>query len=152
MRASRSAFDLIKLSEGLRLEAYPDTGKVPTIGWGHTKGVEIGDRITKEKAEELLAEDVAEAERAVNHHVRVELTQGQFDALVSFVFNLGEHQFKKSTLLRMLNHKDYLGASNQFRRWVYDDNVKLPGLVVRRNREQRLFNGEPIYGDDQWTS
>lgn len=139
MKASSVALDLIKLSEGLRLEAYPDTGRVPTIGWGHTKGVEIGDKITKERAEELLNEDVAEAERGVNRQVYVELTQGQFDALVDFVFNLGEHQFKKSTLLRMLNKKDYLGASNQFRRWVYDDQVKLPGLVVRRDREKKVF-------------
>lgn len=119
--------------EGLRLKAYQDTGGVWTIGVGHT-GPEVvkGLVITKEKAMQLLAEDLVEAEDAVNRLVKVPLTQGQFDALASFVFNLGEGQFGKSTLLKKLNAGNYDGARNEFKRWVFDAGKVQPGLVKRR--------------------
>jgi lysozyme len=142
VKVSDSGLNLIKKSEALRLLAYADTGAVPTIGWGHTRGVTLGLAITREQAEAFLREDVRDAEREVNRLVYVPLTQNQFDALVDFVFNIGGFKFERSTLLRMLNKKDYLGAANQFPRWVYDSKkVKQPGLVIRRDREKELFNG-----------
>jgi lysozyme len=88
---------------------------------------------------EWLDEDLKEAEDAVNRLVKVPLTQGQFDALASFVFNLGEGQFSKSTLLKLLNAGSYDGARDQFKRWVYDNGKVQPGLVKRRMGEAERF-------------
>lgn len=131
--------NLIKYYEGLRLKAYQDTGGVWTIGYGHTKGVKKGMVITEERAEELLREDLLEAEQAVYQLVPYGLAQHQFDALVSFVFNVGKNAFKKSTLLRLMLIGDILGASQQFGRWVYDNGKKLNGLIERREAERKLF-------------
>ena len=98
--------------------------------------------ITKEEAERMLLLDVAYAERGVHGLVVVPLTQGRFDALVSFVFNLGVSRFEKSTLRRLLNTGDYEGAGAQFERWVYAGTEVLPGLVKRRNAERALFDGQ----------
>jgi len=142
MRTSERGLRLIKQHEGLRLNAYLDPVGVWTIGYGHTPA-KRGQVITLEQANRLLIEDAATAERAVLRHVKVPLTQGQFDALVSFVFNLGEGRLKESTLLKKLNAGDYAGAASQFERWVYGKvsglNVRLPGLIKRRNDERRLF-------------
>lgn len=132
---------IIKLSEGLRLEAYLCPAGVWTIGYGHTKGVKKGDFITLEEAEMLLREDVKDAENAVNKYVKVGINQNQFDALVSFVFNLGSGNFKTSTLLRKLNTGDYLGAANEFKRWNKAGGKVLNGLVKRREDEANLFIG-----------
>ena len=125
--------------EGLRLAAYLDTGGVWTIGWGHTGTAKPGMVITKEQAEELFRKDVKWAEDAVNRYTNVPLTQYQFDALVSFTFNVGANAFRKSTLLRMLNEEDYDGAADQFLRWVYDNGRRIQGLVNRRESERRYF-------------
>lgn len=140
MKISSKGLDLIKLYEGCRLKAYQDSGKVWTIGWGHTVGVKQGDVITLAEAEQLLADDIPRYEVGVRPLVKVTLTQGQFDALVSFSFNLGLGALGKSTLLRKLNAGDYIGAAEEFKRWIYDDGVVQRGLVTRRGAERVLFD------------
>lgn len=133
---------LIKHHEGLRLNRYNDAVGYPTIGYGHLiKDGENLHQITEAEAEALLRDDVREAENAVNRLVKVPVTQEQFDALVSFTFNLGSGSLSESTLLRKLNAGDYAGAANEFPRWVYADGNKLTGLVNRRHDERGLFVG-----------
>lgn len=143
MKLSSNGLDLIKDSEGFRSKAYQDTGGVWTVGYGTTKingmAVTKDDVVDELYAVVLLKQDVASAEESVNKLVTVPLTQNQFDALVDFVYNLGESQFHKSTLLKKLNNKDYIGASNEFPKWVFDNGYVQPGLVSRRRREQQLF-------------
>jgi lysozyme len=131
---------LIKKHEGLRLEAYlPTPNDVWTIGYGHTHTTKQGQKITEAQAETLLRKDITWAEEAVNESVVVPLSQNQFDALVSFVFNVGAGAFGSSTLLRLLNSKDYEGAANQFLRWNKQKGVALKGLTKRREEERKLF-------------
>lgn len=135
---------LIKVSEGLEVEAYPDpgnriTGDPWTIGYGHTRNVRRGDTCDEAQATAWLREDLQAAEGAVRYLVDVPLSQGQFDALVSFVFNCGASAFGNSTLLRLLNGGDAAGASEQFKRWNRGADGPLPGLVVRRAAERDLF-------------
>lgn len=131
---------LIKEWEALRLEAYkPTPNDVWTIGWGHTATAKPGMTITKAQAQKLFEKDTAWAVNAVNREVNVGLNQNQFDALVSFVFNIGETAFRKSTLLRKLNAGDYEGAANEFPRWNKQAGKVLRGLVRRRAHEQELF-------------
>lgn len=139
MKISAAGLELLKVHEGLRLKAYLDTGGVPTIGYGHTRGVKVGDTCAKEQALTWLAEDVSDAERDVNLYVHVPLKQNQFDALVSFVYNIGGARFATSTLLRKLNDGDYVGAAGQFVRWVYDNGRIINGLALRRADECELF-------------
>ena len=101
MKISAKGLELLKSYESLRLTAYRDSGGVLTIGWGHTQGVKEGDTCTLAEATQFLLDDVAEAEKAINKQ-NLNLNQNQYDALVSFVFNVGESQFKKSTLLKKL--------------------------------------------------
>lgn len=142
MHISETGLALIRQFEGLRLSAYRCPAGIPTIGYGTTAGVKMGDTITKERAEELLREDVKRFEAQVLRLVKVPLTQGQFDALVSFVYNLGAGNLSNSTLLRLLNAGDYKGAAAQFDRWVYASGKKLSGLVKRRAAERALFEGK----------
>lgn len=118
MKLSPDGSEILIMREGLRLKAYKDTKGIWTVGVGHT-GPEVveGLVITKEKAHELFQKDVTWAEDTVNT-VKVPLSQNQFDALVSFVFNVGAGAFKRSTMLKMLNVGDYAGAAKQFDRWV----------------------------------
>lgn len=134
-----TAFEFTKKWEGCKLDAYMDSGRVPTIGVGHTKGVNMGDKITMKQAMDFLAEDIKEAEIAVNTLVTVPLTQNQFDALVDFTFNIGVYALTNSTLLKMLNQGDYLDAANQFRRWNKVGGIGVDGLTNRRNAERDLF-------------
>ena len=141
---SEAGLALIKASEGLETEAYPDpgnleTGEPWTIGYGHTRGVQRGDTCSEEQATAWLREDLGAAERAVRQLVDVALSQGQFDALASFVFNVGRSAFASSTLLRLLNAGDAAGAAEQFRRWNRGADGPLPGLVIRRACERTLF-------------
>lgn len=132
--------NLIKKWEKLKLVAYlPTPDDVWTIGWGHTLGVKQGDRITKEQAQEFFLQDKQWAEDAVNQKVKVPLTQEQFDALVSLVFNIGANAFSRSTLLKKLNRKDYQGAADQFNVWVKQKGKTLTGLVRRRAEERSYF-------------
>jgi lysozyme len=139
MKLGEEGLNLIKVSEGLSLKAYVCPAGVLTIGYGHTKGVRFGDVISVEKAHQLLLEDVIWAEDAVNRSVKVELNQNQFDALVSFTFNLGEANLKKSTLLRLLNVGSYPEAAEEFLRWNRAGGVILRGLTKRRVAERKLF-------------
>ncbi|UXO69971.1 lysozyme [Pantoea dispersa] len=139
MQTSNNGINLIKRFEGLRLEAYRDSVGIPTIGYGHTHGVKIGDVITGAQADDFLREDLKVAELTINTNAKVKLTQGQFDALASFVFNLGSGNFVKSTLLKKLNTGDYAGAADEFGKWVNAGGKKLPGLVKRRAAEREVF-------------
>lgn len=140
---SPSGIALLQAHEGLRLTAYRDAGGVWTIGYGSTAGgVRRGMTISYDQAVLRLYQDLDDAEATVNSRVTVPLTQPQFDALVSLVFNIGGGAFRKSTLLQKLNAGDYAGASNQFRRWVKAKGRVLPGLVTRRAAERALFERE----------
>lgn len=137
---------LIKIGEGLELRTYLDTGGVPTIGYGHTgKDVKLGQVITRMQAEDLFALDLQNACADVSRHVPT-VTDTQFSALVSFVYNLGVKQFLSSTLLKKHIAGDYAGAAEQFGRWVHDNGKVLPGLVKRRAAEAALYSrpGKPI--------
>ncbi len=153
MRLSDAGLITLKRHEGLSLEAYPDPGskdgKPVTIGYGSTRRLDggewrVGERITEVEAAELLRRDAAGAETAVNRMVRVPLTQPQFDALVSFVYNVGAGAFESSTLLRKLNAGDYAGAAAQFDRWTYNDGRVMAGLQRRREAERALFEASAI--------
>jgi lysozyme len=143
MRTSDSGLEFIRHHEGLETRAYPDPGSADghpwTIGVGHTRGVKKGDTCTVEQAMVWLREDVRDAEAAVLRLVKVPLSQDQFDALVSFVFNVGAGALEKSTLLRMLNSGDYFGAAVQFERWNKNDGRVMAGLTRRRKEERDLF-------------
>lgn len=147
MDVSPAGIDLIKSHEGLRLTAYFCPAGVPTIGYGHTgpdvteADVVAGKRITQREAYRLLSLDVGEAVGAVNAMVTVPLAQHHFDALVSFVFNVGAGNFKKSTLLRLLNKGDYDAVPEQLMRWVFASGRRRHGLVKRRADEASMFAG-----------
>jgi len=132
--------ELIRAFEGLELKAYKCPAGVLTIGYGHTKTVTAGMVITEEEAEALLREDLLWVEETINNKVTVPLTQSQYDALASFIYNVGSGAFTKSTLLRKLNTGDYVGASAEFKRWNKADGRVLKGLVRRRKAEQELFD------------
>lgn len=144
---SAQGLELIKGFEGLRLNAYQDSAGVWTIGYGHTGGVRPGDRITQAEAEAYLRQDTGWAQQAVRDLVRVPLSQGQFDALTSFTFNLGRGALEGSTLLRKLNAGDYAGAQAEFGRWVHAGGEVLQGLVRRRAAEGDLFGGSAPAAD-----
>ena len=150
MKVSDKLLELIKESEGFSSTPYLCPAKIPTIGYGSTKypdgrKVSLSDNpITKEEATTYLRFDVVDAEKLVTKSVTVPLTQGQFDALVDFVYNLGSGAFLGSTLLKVLNNGDYSTASNEFLKWnkARVDGIlkELPGLTKRRKAEQMLFN------------
>jgi lysozyme len=139
MKPSGACRALVRQFEGCRLQAYLDSAGVPTIGVGHTRGVKMGDRCSQAQADLWLTQDLEDAGAAVASLVKVPLTQGQFDALTSFVFNFGAKKFGTSTLLRLLNKGDYKGAAGQFKLWIHADNKVEPGLVKRRAAEEQLF-------------
>lgn len=132
--------------EGLKLEIYKDSGGQPTIGIGHLltkRERDLGifkDGIAEYEAYQILDRDLVRAENAVDDYVEVELTQNQFDALVSFVFNVGENAFKNSTLVRLLNQGQYDQVPAQLRRWVRDNGQVVQGLINRREKEIELWN------------
>lgn len=140
---NKKAMDIIKECEGFRAKAYYcPAGKV-TIGYGHTKGVKIGDECSEADAEAWLVEDMYDAANAVKRLVTAPLNDNQMGALISFVFNLGANKIKNSTLIRKLNSGDYEGAANEFPRWIYSGGNILNGLKKRRELEKALFL-EPI--------
>ena len=130
---------IIKQYEGLKLEAYLCPAGIPTIGYGHTRGVKLGQKISAAQAEVFLDHDYEEAEDAVKRLITVPLTDNQLGALTSFVFNLGEGRLLGSTLRRKLNSGDYKGAAAEFDKWVYSGGKKLNGLIARRAAERKLF-------------
>lgn len=143
MQISQKGLDLVKRYEGLILEAYKCPAGVWTIGYGHTHQVKRDDVINETMALEFLKQDIRHAQKAVSNLVTVELMQNQIDALVSFVFNIGVTNFKKSTLLKMLNAGNFNAATNQFSRWnkarVSGKLTPLAGLTNRRAHEAELF-------------
>ena len=145
MTTSNQGKNLIKEAEGLRLEAYLCPAKVPTIGWGHTKGVQLGQHITVQQAEDMLVDDIAPIERLLNG-LKINFRQEQFDALVSWIFNLGEGKFKGSTMYKRIiaNAKDE-EITDQLVKWIYSDGRPLPGLIKRRVAEANLFIGYERY-------
>lgn len=135
---SLTAAGLVALAnfEGFAPEAYvPVPGDVPTIGFGSTAGVEIGDKISVTGALNRLQKDVRKAEDAVKSCVTVPLTQNQFDAFISLSYNIGGSAFCNSTLVRKLNSGNYQGACAELKRWVYVDGRVVQGLVNRREAE-----------------
>lgn len=139
MRTSQRGVSLIKSFEGLRLQAYKDAVGVWTIGYGATRGVKAGMSITNEQAERMLLNDVQRFEPEVERLVQVPLNGNQWDALVSFTYNLGAANLESSTLLRLLNRGDYAAVAEQFPRWNKAGGKVLPGLVRRREAERVLF-------------
>lgn len=146
MNISLNGIAHIKKWEGFRANRYLDEAGKPTIGYGHLLKIwETYDTVSQAKAEQLLLDDLNSAEATVNRLVKVQLTQGQYDALVSFVFNVGSGNFAESTLLKMVNAGNFAGAKQQFGRWVYitKNGVKVVsnGLVNRRLADAGIFAG-----------
>ena len=141
---SLSAVGLLTIAkwEGFSDHAYiPVPGDVPTIGFGSTEGVKMGDTITVPKAIERLYRDTGKAESAMGRCVKVPLSQCEYDAFTSFAFNVGTEAFCSSTLVKKLNAGDYSGACQELKRWVYVDGRRVQGLVNRREAEFRLCMG-----------
>ncbi|MEB7623177.1 lysozyme [Enterobacter vonholyi] len=144
MQTSDKGIALIKQFEGCKLTAYQDSVGVWTIGYGWTKPVDgkpirAGMTIKQETAERLLKTGLVSYESDVSRLVKVGLTQGQFDALVSFTYNLGARSLSTSTLLRKLNAGDYAAAADEFLRWNRAGGKVLNGLIRRREAERALF-------------
>ena len=146
MNLSDKGKEFLKHHEGYRERVYADGAGYATIGYGHKLGkYETFTLIDKDQADLLFNRDASIAESVVNTLVKVKLTQNQFDALVSFVFNLGGNAFYKSTLLKKLNNKEFDKAANEFLRWnkikvngVYEVSK---GISARREAEKQLFLG-----------
>lgn len=136
---SSSAVQAVKAHEGAALVAYADPVGIPTICYGATRGVRLGQKATPAECEAMLHRDLTYAGNGIAKGVQHALTQDQYDALVSFVYNVGETAFYKSTLLRKINSGDCLGAVQEFPRWVNAKGRKLNGLVTRRAAEAALF-------------
>ncbi len=139
---SKTGIQLTERFEGCRLAAYPDTGGVWTIGYGHTHGVHQGMTCTLEQAEAWLKADIQAAADTVNRLVQISLKQSEFDALVDFVFNLGAGAFARSTMLTDLNAGNLAAAAMQFPLWDRDAGRVLAGLLHRRLAEEVEFNEE----------
>ncbi|CAB4327919.1 Lysozyme [Bacteriophage APSE-7] len=143
MHISEKGLVLIKRYEGLRLKAYQCRAGRWTLGYGHTHNINAGDVITQEQAEEFLREDIAQVTALLNTRRKVPLTQNQYDALCSLVFNIGGTAFTTSTLLKKLNGGDYLGAASEFMKWskatVNGKKIRMSGLIKRRQAEKALF-------------
>jgi lysozyme len=162
LRPSQACIKIVKHFEGLHelrndglVESYLCPAGKWTIGYGRTTGISRGMTITQDQAEAFLLEDLIEYGNYVNRYVRVPLTQAQFDALTSFVYNLGPANFKSSTLLKKLNIGDYDGAAQEFSKWnkarVEGVLQPLPGLTRRRTAEASLFAMDAPVGSDGFT-
>lgn len=133
---SQKAMLKIMEFEGFRAEAYQCPGGVWTVGYGHTKGVTSCTKCTMDQAKSWLADDIQQAEKIVSDAVAVELTQGQFDALTDFVFNVGGSLLRTSTLLKKINElASTYEIQKEFKRWVYAGGKMVKGLVKRREWE-----------------
>lgn len=138
---SSKAVDIIKRFEGFRRKAYLDSVGVPTIGYGFTKDVSLGQTITKEDAVERLEDEIVHHTQDIKQHVKVPLHQYEYDALASFIFNVGKGAFNRSTLLKKLNVEDYKGAADEILRWDKAGGKSLKGLTRRRKEEREMFLG-----------
>ena len=133
------AVPIIKEFEGCKLKAYVCPAGVWTIGYGHTDGVKEGDEITQQEADRLLADDVHSFSAGVQRLVTSDINRNQLGALTSFAFNVGLGNLRHSTLLRLVNKGDFVGAANQFSRWNKAGGKVLAGLTRRREAERKLF-------------
>lgn len=146
MNISTKGINLIKKFEGFSSQIYKDSAGLPTIGYGHLiTEQELQKRkfhkgITQEQAEQLLLIDVQSASFAVSRLVTVFLEQWQFDALVSFTFNVGAGALQRSTLRRKLNRREYKAIPYELQKWVWAGGRVLQGLVKRREAEAKLFS------------
>lgn len=138
MNISEKGINLIKSFEGCKLKAYLCPANVWTIGYGHTNGVYKGMTITQEQAEQYFLDDIKPIEEYLNS-LNIKLTQGQYDALVSFAYNIGLGRFKNSTMLRCVKAKQFKAASEQLAKWIYVNNKVSKGLINRRDKEKDLF-------------
>lgn len=136
---NKVGIDLIKRWEGFRSDAYLCPAGIWTIGYGFTKGVKKGDKMTLEEAEIRLLEELKPREICVKKYVKVPINENEFAALVSFAYNLGCGALQNSTLLKKLNTKDRKGAAKEFIRWSKAKGFVLEGLVKRRLEETHLF-------------
>lgn len=151
---------LIKHFEGFYPTTYLDPVGIPTIGYGHLvkDGLPFQEPINEDQALELLKGDLDIAEKAVNRLVQVPLMQNQFDALVSFTFNLGAGALQRSTLRRKVNAQEHDQVGPEFTRWVWASGRKLPGLIKRRQAEAELyhktqhFDSASVYTSGRWRS
>jgi lysozyme len=139
LKPSGACRALIREFEGCFLSAYRCPAGLPTLGVGHTKGVRMGDRCSVQQADVWLTQDLEAAAASVQGVVTAPLTQEMFDALVSFTFNLGGKRLAESTMLILINKRNYKAAAEQFKRWNLSNGVVLPGLVRRRAAEAALF-------------
>ena len=149
MQVSENCLKIIKEFEGFSHKSYYATDHekkmgICTIGYGTTvlenKVIPIGKKITEKEAENYLKKDVDDIYLKLHSYIKVDINQNQLDAIVSLVYNIGINAFKKSTLLKKLNNKDFEGAAEQFERWVYQDGKILKGLVERRKKEKEIFS------------
>jgi len=138
MIASEACVDLIKRSEGFRMRPYADPAGLLTIGYGHKCCAAVGI-VTEDEADLLLRRDLANVEEQVSSIVKVPLTQGQFDALCDFTFNLGYGRLASSTLLKVLNAGNYAAAAAEFPKWDLCSGEPSPGLYRRRMAERQMF-------------
>ncbi len=141
---SDNGYAIIRDAEGFRSTAYLDTGGVWTIGFGTIKypngtSVKKGDTCTRNEAEQWLKNDCVWVDACLDKNVKVNLNQNQFDALASFVYNIGETAFVKSTMLTLINQNSLTSAASQFDRWVFDNGKRIQGLANRREKEKALF-------------
>lgn len=141
---SEQGFAIIREFEGFRANAYLDTGGVWTIGYGTIKypngtKVKKGDTCTQGQAEIWLKNDCQWVDACLDKYVKVNINQNQFDALASFIYNVGETAFVKSTMLTLINQNNMASAANQFDRWIFDNSKRIQGLVNRRAKEKELF-------------
>ena len=142
MNISNEGISLIKKFEGCELESYQDAVGVWTIGYGHTKNVKEGMTISKEQADNMLLNELDEYCEHVEKAVDVTLKQNEFDALVSWTYNLGPTNLNDSTMLKVLNNKDFEEVPNQIKRWNKAGGKVLDGLIRRREAEALLFEGK----------
>jgi lysozyme len=146
MKLSTAGLVLMKRSEGFRPRTYLDIAGIPTIGYGHrlVHPECYPDGISETQAEVILLWDVHEAEQAVERLVTVSLSQGQFDALVDFAFNLGAGRLSESTLLHYLNSGKYSAAAAELLRWDHSGDKEVAALKARREAEYELWTGSTI--------
>ena len=148
MKISQKGIDLIKKFEGCKLYAYRDSVGVVTIGYGHTKGVKMGMGITQQQAETFLKEDIVPIERILNG-MGINYTQNQFDALTSWIFNLGQDNFKSSTMYKYIVAKrSDIEITDQMVKWCNAGGKPLLGLKKRRITEANMFLGKEVYHID----
>lgn len=141
---SATGIALVKQFEGCRLKAYLDSVNIPTIGYGHIKGVKMGDVITQAQADQWLAQELQDFSAGVTRCITVGVSQPQFDALVCFAYNVGLGALGKSTLLKKLNAGDVAGAADQFLVWDKAGGKAIAGLTRRRQAERQLFLVPPL--------